>query len=106
MAILGFPDLITAVQSRVTGQSDDDISFLENFQDTINDLQSKIGEDWKSKYEENDREWRERYISRFQSGGTPSNAAPEPTTTPPIEPEPPKNPYEDITIDSLFKKKG
>lgn len=47
--------------------SDETISFIEDVSDTINDLETKASDetDWKSKYEENDKQWREKYRDRF-----------------------------------------
>lgn len=47
--------------------SDASISLLEDMTDTLDDFESKMagGEDWKSKYEENDKQWREKYTARF-----------------------------------------
>lgn len=49
--------------------TDDNIKILEDMTDTYNDLVSKSenkeNEDWKAKYEENDKQWRERYTARF-----------------------------------------
>ena len=48
--------------------SDEAISLVEDVYDTLNDLTEKAagdGVDWKSKYEENDRSWREKYRDRF-----------------------------------------
>lgn len=41
------------------------ISILEDLSDTLDDYNSKLGEDWKSKYEENDQAWRNKYRERF-----------------------------------------
>lgn len=47
--------------------SDETISFIEDVSDTINDLETRASDetDWKSKYEENDKQWREKYRDRF-----------------------------------------
>ena len=48
--------------------SDEAISFMEDVTDTLNDYERKLigdGTDWKAKYEENDKQWRERYVARF-----------------------------------------
>ena len=77
--------------------SDDSISLIENVTDTFNELSTKAAnneaETWKNKYEENDKAWREKYKSRFMTGGTEPPEQPEP-------PEPPKK----RTFDSLFKE--
>lgn len=52
--------------------SDENLKIMEDLTDTYNDLQSTITEqsDYKTKYEENDKQWREKYASRFLEGGT------------------------------------
>lgn len=50
---------------------DEVLSLLEDVSDTLDDLEVKAkgdGEDWKTKYEKNDAEWRQRYQDRFFSG--------------------------------------
>lgn len=42
---------------------DESLSLLENASDTLN--QYTDAENWKQKYEDNDKEWRERYKKRF-----------------------------------------
>lgn len=42
---------------------DESLSLLENASDTLN--QYADTENWKQKYEDNDKEWRERYKKRF-----------------------------------------
>lgn len=77
--------------------SDDSLSLIENVTDTFNDLSTKAtnndAEQWKNKYEENDKAWREKYKSRFMTGGT----------EPPEQPELPE-PHKKRTFDSLFKE--
>lgn len=66
MAVLTSEELIEKVKARIgEDTSDDAISFLEDVSDTLADYNDKLKEDWKSKYEENDREWRKRYADRF-----------------------------------------
>lgn len=50
--------------------SDEVITILEDVSDTIGDYESRLAgsEDWKAKYEETDRAWREKYTARFYSG--------------------------------------
>lgn len=64
--------------------SDDVLGLLEDVTDTLNDYQSRLEEngDWKERYEQNDREWRQKYKDRF------FNNEPEPDP----EPEPDKDP--------------
>ena len=51
--------------------SDDVLGLLEDVTDTLNDYQSRLEEngDWKERYEQNDREWRQKYKDRFFSAG-------------------------------------
>ncbi len=48
--------------------SDEAIAFIEDISDTIDDYEIKVkgdGVDWKSKYNELDNSWREKYKARF-----------------------------------------
>lgn len=80
MAVLDREAYFERLKSRFGEAADDDtLAFLEDMTDTFNDLTTRVGEDWKSKYEENDRAWREKYRSRFfdgvpQEGATPQSA--------------------------------
>lgn len=71
MAVKTREEIIEEVKARIGEQTDDEsIAFLEDISDTLSDLETKIngdGTDWKAKYEENDKEWREKYIERFYS---------------------------------------
>lgn len=77
--------------------SDDVLGLLEDVTDTLNDYQSRLEEngDWKERYEQNDREWRQKYKDRF------FNNEPEPDP----EPEPDKDPEQatpTTTFEELF----
>ena len=63
-------ELLTAVSALLGDLTTDEaIEFLEDLLDTITDLEEKVtvddGEDWEAKYQELDRDWRERYTARF-----------------------------------------
>lgn len=64
-------DELLAAVSGLLGDltTDAAIEFLEDLQDTFTDLEEKVtvdvGEDWEAKYQELDRDWRERYTARF-----------------------------------------
>ena len=47
--------------------SDDVIGILEDITDTITDYDTRAKDsgDWKTKYEENDKAWRKKYVDRF-----------------------------------------
>lgn len=61
-------ELVAAFCTYAGDRNDDEtIALMEDISDSFGD-----GEDWQAKYEENDRQWRERYLSRFsysQGGG-------------------------------------
>lgn len=80
--------------------SDETIALLEDVSDTLD--ATKDGTDWKQKYEENDRQWREKYTSRFYDGGgeiTPADK--KPTDEEKAEEEKASK----ITINDLFTEK-
>lgn len=64
--ILGYDEFLARVKAKIgDSTTDEDISFLEDMTDTYNDLIARNAEDWKTKYQENDAEWRKKYTSRF-----------------------------------------
>lgn len=68
MAVRKKDELLSAIRARLgEDTSDEAISLIEDFHDTLNDYDSRVGEDWKSKYEENDKTWRQKYRDRFSS---------------------------------------
>lgn len=94
-------ELLDGLKSRI-GTTDADISFLEEATTTLSGLAQS--EDWKTKYEENDLAWREKYKSRFEIPAT--QTPPLPTTTPPSQAQqPPEHPHANLTIADIFKKK-
>lgn len=61
-------ELIETVRTRIGDNPDDDsVAFLEDITDTLTDYDNKTKDntDWKNKYDELDRSWKEKYISRF-----------------------------------------
>ena len=69
MAVLKKDDFIARVKGRLGEElTDEDIAFLEDMTDTYEDLEGRVAEDWKGKYDALDREWREKYVERFNSG--------------------------------------
>lgn len=69
MAVLKKDEFIARVKARLGDDlTDEDIAFLEDMTDTYEDLEGRIGEDWRGKYDALDREWRQKYVERFNSG--------------------------------------
>lgn len=63
MAKLSKDELIEKVKKYVGDRKDDEtIEIIEDISDSID---SSDADDWKKKYEENDKMWRDKYISRF-----------------------------------------
>lgn len=63
MAKLSKDELIEKVRKYVGDRQDDEtIEIIEDISDSID---SSEADDWKKKYEENDKMWRDKYISRF-----------------------------------------
>lgn len=87
--------------------SDDVIQMLEDVTDTFKDFENRSSnpsgdEDWKAKFEENDKMWRDKYTKAFFSGEpTPEDKV---TLDPPKPPEPTPEEVraETITFDDLF----
>lgn len=97
MGVRNKDEILEAIKSRLGDNTDDEtISLLEDVSDTLTDLETRAsgGEDWKTKYEENDKLWRERYTNRFFS------KEPEPQPKPEPEPEPEVK----KTFSDLFKE--
>lgn len=63
MAKLSKDELIEKVRKYVGDRTDDEtIEIIEDISDSID---SPDADEWKQKYEENDKMWRDKYISRF-----------------------------------------
>lgn len=63
MAKLSKDELIDKVKKYVGDRTDDEtIEIIEDISDSID---SSDADEWKQKYEENDKMWRDKYIARF-----------------------------------------
>ena len=64
MAVKTVDEIMAKVRERIgEDDSDEAIAFIEDISDTLESFSSV--EDWKTKYEENDKKWREKYRDRF-----------------------------------------
>lgn len=102
MAVRTIEEILESVKSRVGDSTEDaDIEFIEDVSDTLNDLSSKASgqENWKAKYEENDKTWREKYIERFFSTSANEKEEIEDNKDIEVKEEKPK------TFADLFKEK-
>lgn len=76
MAKLSKDELIEKVKKYVGDRTDDEtIEIIEDISDSID---SSDADEWKKKYEENDKMWRDKYISRFFEKNDEENE--DPTT--------------------------
>lgn len=90
MAKVTFDELRHQINAVVGERQDDEaLRLLENVADTLNP-----DEDWRSRYETVDAEWRKRYRDRFNGKGEEKE-----------EPEENEETEELITFDDLFEKK-
>lgn len=68
MAIRKREELLSAIRERFTDDtSDEALGLLEDIADTFDDYENRANDstDWKTKYEENDANWRQKYRDRF-----------------------------------------
>lgn len=64
MAVKTVDEIMAKVRERIgEDDSDEAIEFIEDISDTLESFSN--AEDWKTKYEENDKKWREKYRDRF-----------------------------------------
>lgn len=103
MAIRNRSELYDSIKAVIGDRTDDaSIGLLEDFTDTMNDYDSRTAEDWKTKYEQNDAEWRRRYTDRF-NGTSPNEdfSTPGQMTTVTLEDQ--KVTGADTTWDDIFE---
>ena len=104
MAVLSHDDFMKAVKGLAGDKADDNtLTMVENFTDTFNDLETRASDttDWKTKYEQNDNEWREKYKARFfegDAGTTPADVIGD-------QKEDITDDGKDISFDDLFKER-
>lgn len=97
MAVRSKEEILEYLKGKMGDEPDDEsISFLEDVTDTIDDYNSKLAdkEDWKSKYEANDKEWRKKYTDRFFSN--------EPDNVPDADPSDPPEEHKPMSYEDLF----
>lgn len=103
MAVKTKEQLLEYIKNKTADDtSDDTLNFIADITDTLDDYENKLHDqtDWKKKFEENDKEWRNKYKERFFEGDPDAEA-----TKPETEEEETAEPK---TYDDLFveEKKG
>lgn len=71
MAIKSREELLKSLNTLIGDNStDENLAILEDVTDTLKDYEAKTADqtDWKTKYEQNDADWRKKYRERFTSG--------------------------------------
>ena len=83
MSVLNREQFLARLQERIgEDTSDEAMSFIEDMTDTFNDMETRSNgqsdEQWKQKYDELDKSWREKYKARFfNSETTPADVKDE-----------------------------
>ena len=75
MAVLSKEEFMNRLKERIgEDTSDEAMTFIEDMTDTFNDMETRSNgqsdEEWKTKYEELDKSWREKYKARFFNSET------------------------------------
>lgn len=76
MAVRTSAELLESIRTRFADDtSDETLELIEDVSDTLNDYETRTADntDWKTRYEENDKKWREKYRDRFFNGDPTSN---------------------------------
>lgn len=98
MAIKLREEILKSLNALIGDNSNDEnLAILEDVTDTLKDYEEKTADqtDWKTKYEQNDAEWRKKYKDRFLSGETIKDEQEEDV----------KKDSKPLTFDSLFKER-
>lgn len=99
MAIKTQEELLTSIKGLLADDtSDEAISLLEDVTDTLGSFSNtnNDNEDWKKKYEENDKEWRQKYRDRFFNTGSDDDGKGDAKFEPEPEPEPAMRKFDDL----------
>lgn len=90
-------EILESIKAKIGESTEDsDLELLENISDTLNDFENKTKDatDWEAKYNENDKQWRQKYKDRFFSDNSDDNETFE---------EKPKEEPNQKTYENLFK---
>ena len=98
MAIKSREELLKSLNALIGDNStDENLEILEDVTDTLKDYDTKTADqtDWKTKYEQNDADWRKKYRDRFMSGEEIKDEQEEDV----------EKDSKTLTFDSLFKER-
>ena len=97
MSVKSIEEIMAALKERLgEDTSDETLGFIEDVKDTLEEREKDSKIDWKAKYEENDKTWRQKYRDRFFNGPKP-----EETEDSSDDEEEPRKKY---TYENLFKE--
>ena len=68
MAVKTKEEILNSIKAKIGESTEDaDLALLEDLSDTLDDLNTRVTQagDWKTKYEENDKAWKQKYRDRF-----------------------------------------
>lgn len=104
MAVRTRDEIMEAIKARLGDDtSDEALAIIEDVNDTFSDYETRSTDDWKSKYDELDANWRKRYRDRFfQSPGDKETDKEEVVSD---NEEDLKDESEEKSFDSLFEEK-
>lgn len=98
MAIKSRDELLKSLNALIGDNStDENLAILEDVTDTLKDYEEKTADqtEWKTKYEQNDADWRKKYRERFMSGEIIKEEQEEDV----------EKDSKPLTFDSLFKER-
>ena len=93
-------EILNSIKAKIGDSTEDaDLALLEDISDTFDDMTSRVTEagDWKTKYEENDKAWKQKYRDRFFNPDADKDIQ-QKLAEEEHEEEPPKK----LTFDNLF----
>lgn len=98
MAIKTQEELLNSIKELLKDDtSDESISLLEDVSDTLTELSANQDtENWKQKYEDNDKQWRQKYRDRFFNTGSEESGKFDKGFEQEKEPEPVKKTFDDL----------
>lgn len=97
MAVRSIEELLNSLSAIIGEEPDDNgIAFMEDLTDTVTDFEERTNEDWKTRYEENDKAWKKKYTERFMKGSNNPSQDEDPD-------EPDEENKQPRTFEELFK---
>lgn len=104
MAVRTRDEIMEAIKARLGDDtSDEALAIIEDVNDTFSDYETRSTDDWKTKYDELDANWRKRYRDRFFQ--SPGNKETDKDIVVDNNEEDLKDEGEEKSFESLFEEK-